>query len=93
MVGTAGADDPLEVVGPADVGNVRRVANVLLEFGTWFRGAEPDKPVAAFPLRFFFREINLDVLKFFFYNNSDMQGFPYNGVKCTSRSSCKTLSR
>lgn len=34
MVCTTSADDPLQVIGPANVGHVGRVTNVLLEFGS-----------------------------------------------------------
>lgn len=34
VVGTARADDPLQVIGPANVCHVGRVANVLFEFGS-----------------------------------------------------------
>lgn len=34
MVGAACADDPLQVVGPTNVGYMSRVTNVLLEFGS-----------------------------------------------------------
>lgn len=37
MVSTTGADDPLQVIGPADVSDVGRVTDVLLEFGSCFR--------------------------------------------------------
>lgn len=34
MVGTTGADDPLQVVGPANICHMGRVTDVLLEFGS-----------------------------------------------------------
>lgn len=37
VVGAAGADDPLQVVGPTDICNVGGVADVLLEFGACMR--------------------------------------------------------
>lgn len=37
MVGTTGADDPLQVIRPANVGYVGRVTDVLLKFGSCFR--------------------------------------------------------
>lgn len=37
MVGTTSADNPLQVVGPADIGYMGGVANVLLEFGSCLR--------------------------------------------------------
>lgn len=33
MVGPAGTDDPLQVVGPANIRHMGRVTNVLFEFG------------------------------------------------------------
>ena len=37
VVGAAGADDPLQVIGPADVRHVSRVADVLLKFSPCLR--------------------------------------------------------
>lgn len=37
VVGATSADNPLQVIGPADVGHVGRVTNVLFEFGSCLR--------------------------------------------------------
>ena len=37
VIGAAGADDPLQVVGPANICHMGRVTNVLLEFSSCWR--------------------------------------------------------
>ena len=37
VIGPPGAEDPLQVTGPADVGHMGRVADVLLKLGPWRR--------------------------------------------------------